>query len=84
MIDELRWLIGLNLVLAIWLGMLADSWKGRRMYAWIAIGLVTSVFGIVLLLYVKKLPKNLPRVMSALPKVPTRFHRSNSSLLRET
>ena len=79
MIDELRWVMGLNLVLAIWLGMLADSWKGRRMYVWIAIGLVTSVFGIVLLLCVKKLPKSLPHVDSPLPKTHTRFHRSDSS-----
>lgn len=56
-IDDLRWLMGLNLVLAVWLGMLADSWKGRHMYRWMAIGLVTSVAGLVLLVCVKKLPK---------------------------
>lgn len=48
--------MGLNVVLAIWLGMLADSWKGRHMYAWMAIGLFTSLAGLVLLVFVKKLP----------------------------
>lgn len=56
-IDDLRWLMGLNVVLAIWLGMLADSWKGRHMYGWMAIGLFTSLAGLVLLVFVKKLPK---------------------------
>lgn len=56
-IDDLRWLMGLNLVLAVWLGMLADSWKGRNMYGWMAIGLCTSLAGLVLLLFVQKRPK---------------------------
>lgn len=60
-IDDLRWLMGLNLVLAVWLGMLANSWKGRHMYAWIGIGLLTSVAGLVVLLFVKKLPKPAPQ-----------------------
>ena len=59
--DDLRWLMGLNLVLAVWLGMLADSWKGRHMYGWIVIGLFTSVIGLALLLFVKKLPKTQNR-----------------------
>ena len=55
-IDDLRWLMGLNVVLAVWLGMLANSWKGRHMYGWMIIGLFTSVAGLVLLVLVKKLP----------------------------
>jgi MFS family permease len=51
MIDELRWVIGLNVVLALWLGMLADSWKGRRMGVWMVIGFLTSIFGLALLIY---------------------------------
>jgi hypothetical protein len=51
MIDELRWVIGLNVVLALWLGMLADSWKGRRVGVWMLIGFLTSVFGLALLIY---------------------------------
>ena len=58
-IDDLRWLMGLNVVLAIWLGMLANSWKGRHMYGWMAIGLFTSLAGLMLLVWVKKLPKPL-------------------------
>lgn len=54
-IDDLRWVMGLNFVLAVWLGMLADSWKGRNMYGWIAIGLCTSLVGLLLLVVVKKL-----------------------------
>jgi hypothetical protein len=61
MFDELRWMIGLNLVLAIWLGMLADSWKGRGMYRWMAIGMLTSVFGLVLLLFMPALPRTAQR-----------------------
>ena len=57
MLEELRWLIGLNLVLAIWLGMLADSWKGRGMYRWMAIGMVTSVVGLIALIFMPALPR---------------------------
>ncbi len=53
--DELRWIVGLNIVLAIWLGMLADTWKGRRLYVWMAIGFFTSVVGVVLLAYLPKI-----------------------------
>lgn len=55
--DDVRWVLGLNLVMAVWLGMLADSWKGRHMYGWMLIGLFTSLAGLVLLAFVKKLPK---------------------------
>lgn len=54
--DQLRWLLGMNLVMAIWLGMLADSWKGRRMYIWIVIGMLTSVAGLLALVMLPKLP----------------------------
>ena len=50
--EKLQWFLGLNLVLAIWLGLLAEHWKGRGMVRWTAIGLVTSVAGPLLLLLV--------------------------------
>lgn len=53
--DELRWLLGMNLVMAIWLGMLADYWKGRRMYTWMVIGMLTSVVGLLALAMLPKL-----------------------------
>ena len=51
MSEELQWFLALNLVLAIWLGMLAESWKGRGMFRWMAIGLVMSVTGLLLLAF---------------------------------
>lgn len=57
MIEEIRWLIGLNLVLSLWLGMLADSWKGRRMGVWMVIGMVTSVAGLAILIYMPKVAR---------------------------
>ena len=71
MVDEWRWLIGLNLVLALWLGMLADSWKGRRMGAWMAIGLCTSVFGLALLILMPKLPVTKQAEKRSNPFAPT-------------
>lgn len=58
MLMELRWLIGFNLVLSLWLGMLANAWKGRNTYGWFLIGLCTSVLGLVMLSF---LPKLTPR-----------------------
>jgi hypothetical protein len=58
MLTELRWLIGFNLVLSLWLGMLANTWKGRNTAGWFMIGLCTSVFGLVALAW---LPKLQPR-----------------------
>ena len=75
MFDELRWLLGLNLVIAIWLGMLAHSWKGRRMYVWMAIGLVTSLAGLVVLIF---LPKIQPADRLDRTKAPSRFERTDS------
>ena len=75
MFDELRWLMGLNLVVAIWLGMLADSWKGRRMYVWMAIGLVTSVAGLVVLAF---LPKVQPADPHSRSKSPSRYTTTDS------
>ena len=49
MSEDLQWFLGLNLVLSIWLGMLAEHWKGRSMARWMAIGLVMSIFGALLL-----------------------------------
>lgn len=63
MSEELQWFLGLNLVLAIWLGMLAEHWKGRDMYRWIAIGLLMSVAGpllLALLPSVKDSQKTIP------------------------
>ena len=75
MFDELRWLMGLNFVIAIWLGMLADSWKGRRMYVWMAIGLVTSVGGLVVLAFLPKLTSSAAPERSELP---TRYGQTDS------
>ena len=57
MIEELRWFVGLNIVLAFWMGLLADSWKGRRIGVWMAIGMVTSLGGLILLICMPKLPR---------------------------
>lgn len=59
MIGEFGWLIGLHVVAAIWLGLLASAWKGRNTWTWVAIGLVSSLFGLVLLI---RLPRLLPRI----------------------
>ncbi len=76
MFDELRWLLGLNLVISIWLGMFADSWKGRRMYVWMAIGLVTSVAGLVALAF---LPKIQADGSNARAKAPARYNPNNTT-----
>ena len=55
MLNELRWLLGLNLVLSLWLGMLANAWKGRNTVLWFLIGLCTSVLGLLALWIVRKL-----------------------------
>ena len=75
MFDELRWLMGLNIVVAIWLGMLADSWKGRRMVVWMAIGLVTSAAGLVILAL---LPKANPPERPVRPKLPSPYSPTDS------
>lgn len=75
MFDELRWLFGLNLVIALWLGMLADSWKGRRMYVWMAIGLVTSVAGVIALAL---LPKVKPVAGASQPEGAQRYSTNDS------
>ena len=51
MSEELQWFMGLNLVLAIWLGLLAEHWKGRGIYRWMVIGMVLSVAGLLLLAF---------------------------------
>lgn len=58
MIDELRWLIGLNFIFSVWLGVLANSWKGRRIAAWWAIGMVASVVGLALLAFLPKIVRH--------------------------
>lgn len=55
MISEFGWLIGLHVVMAIWIGLLASAWKGRNTWAWIAIGLTTSLLGLVLLVRLPRL-----------------------------
>lgn len=49
MISEFGWLIGLHVVISIWLGLVATGWKRRNTWLWVAIGLVTSVAGLVIL-----------------------------------
>lgn len=48
-IEEFRWLLGLNLVVGVWLGMLASSWKGRNFYVWAVIGMLVNVAGLLVL-----------------------------------
>lgn len=57
MIGEFGWLLGLHVVMAIWLGLLASAWKGRNTWAWIGIGLTTSLLG---LLFLARLPRASP------------------------
>ena len=49
MVGEFGWLIGLHVVLAVWLGLLASAWKGRNTWVWMAIGLTASLVGLALL-----------------------------------
>jgi len=64
--DELRWMVGLNIVLGIWLGMLADTWKGRRLYVWMAIGFTTSLVGLAILAWLPKVERaKKPVIVSA-------------------
>lgn len=53
--EEFRWLLGLNVVVAVWLGMLANSWKGRSLYRWALIGLIFNVAGLLVLAMLPKL-----------------------------
>ncbi len=48
-IGEFGWIIGLHVATSVWLGLLASRWKNRSTWRWIAVGLLTSVFGLVLL-----------------------------------
>jgi hypothetical protein len=50
--------IGLHLALAIGLGYLAVAWKQRNPWAWLAVGLLTSVLGLLLL---ARSPRRVPR-----------------------
>ncbi|MES2831622.1 MAG: hypothetical protein V4695_06495 [Pseudomonadota bacterium] len=45
----LGWIAGLHLTIAVWLGVLASVWKKRSTWRWIAIGLLTSFVGLILL-----------------------------------
>lgn len=56
-IIALGWIIGLHLVLAVWLGVLASAWKNRTMWRWIAIGLGTSFVGVILLARMPRLSR---------------------------
>ena len=59
MIGEFGWVIGLHAVMAIWLGLLASTWKGRNTWVWVGIGLATSLLGLILL-------ARLPRLTSVI------------------
>ena len=54
-IVELGWIIGLHAAMAIWLGVLASAWRGRNVWAWIGIGLLTSFIGLAMLARSKRL-----------------------------
>lgn len=51
------WIIGLHLILAVWLGVLATVWKKRNTWRWMAIGLLTSLVGILLLARTSRLDR---------------------------
>ena len=53
--EAFRWMLGLNLVVGIWLGMLANSWKGRSLYRWAMIGLVFNIAGLLVLAMLPRL-----------------------------
>lgn len=57
-INDLGWVLGLHVVSALWLGLLASAWKGRSTGTWITIGLLGSVLGLLLLV---RLPRLAPR-----------------------
>ncbi|MES2832948.1 MAG: hypothetical protein V4695_13265 [Pseudomonadota bacterium] len=76
--DELRWMVGLNIVLAIWLGMLADTWKGRRLYVWMAIGFATSLLGLALLAWLPKVERRKRAGNTALSYDSTEGYSSES------
>lgn len=65
--EAIRWLLGLNLVAGVWLGMLANSWKGRSLYRWALIGFIFNLGGLVILTVVPKLKQNAvqPKVLEA-------------------
>ena len=52
--EEFRWLLGLNLVVGVWLGMLANTWKGRSLYRWALIGFIFNVGGLLALAILPK------------------------------
>ena len=58
--EDVRWLLGLNVVVAVWLGMLANSWKGRSLYRWALIGLIFNVGGLLVLAALPKLKTTAP------------------------
>ena len=59
-INELGWILGVHLVMSVWLGLLAGAWKGRDTRAWFLIGLLTSVFGLLALARLPRLPRLQP------------------------
>ena len=64
MSEELQWFLALNLILAIWLGTLAECWKGRGMFRWMAIGMVMSVAGLLLLAFLPSVKRGQKTVAS--------------------
>ena len=64
MSEELQWFLVVNAVFAIWLGMLAQAWKGRSQYRWIAVDLVMSAGGLVVLVLLPKVERRRKTVGS--------------------
>jgi hypothetical protein len=61
MIEDLRWFVALNVVLAIWVGLLAESWKGRRMFVWAMIGFAISLPAVFILAVLPKVERHVKR-----------------------
>ena len=62
-INELGWILGVHLVMSVWLGLLAGAWKGRDTRAWFLIGLLTSIFGLLVLARLPRLQPSSERDM---------------------
>jgi len=53
------WIAGIHVAMAVWLGILASVWKKRGTWRWIAIGLATSLLGLLLLAKMSRLTRSV-------------------------
>jgi len=50
--EDIYTAIAWSLLFGPWLGILADTWKGRNVYLWTLIGICTNIVGIIILAFV--------------------------------